>query len=58
MREFRKAESEEFFAVCDAIPAAAAPPAGAASEPPQALPFQCQPPQRQLSWRDFLPASH
>ncbi|HZF78682.1 MAG TPA: Wzy polymerase domain-containing protein [Rubrivivax sp.] len=57
MREFRKAESEEIFAVCDAIPAAAAQPAAAASEPSQALPFQCQPPQRQLSWRDFLPAS-
>lgn len=44
LREFRKADAEEFFKDC---PAAAQPPA-------PGLPFQCELPQRTLNWRDFL----
>lgn len=55
LREFHKADAEDFFAACDAAAAAAAP-ASAASSPP-AQPFQCQAPQRVPSWREFLPAA-
>jgi hypothetical protein len=51
LREFRKADAAEFFAPC--APASAA--ASAPSADPQSarLPFQCRPPTRALTWRDF-----
>jgi O-antigen ligase len=45
LREFRKADADEFFAACDK-------PASTAGEPP---PFQCQLPSRTVPWKDFLP---
>jgi hypothetical protein len=45
LREFRKADADEFFAACDI-------PASTAGEPP---PFQCQLPSRTVPWKDFLP---
>ncbi|MBL8333183.1 MAG: O-antigen ligase C-terminal domain-containing protein [Rubrivivax sp.] len=44
LREFRNPLSNDWFAECDAPP----PPGGA-------RPFQCEPPQRTLTWRDFQP---
>jgi hypothetical protein len=41
LREFRNPDSADFFAVCDA-PLAGSP-----------LPFQCTPPAREFSYRDF-----
>jgi O-antigen ligase len=43
LREFKNPASKEWFEDCDT-----APPPGAAP------PFQCQPPERSYSWRDFL----
>ena len=43
LREFKNPASKEWFEACDAPP-----PAGTAP------PFQCQPPERRYSWRDFL----
>jgi hypothetical protein len=45
LREFRKADADEFFAACDK-------PASTAGEPP---PFQCQLPSRTVPWKDFMP---
>lgn len=53
LREFNKPEAAEFFAACDAAaPASASAPSTSSA---LARPFQCQPPQRDLSWREFLP---
>ncbi len=48
LREFGKAEAENFFDACPdkAVPVSSAPPG---------LPFQCQLPQGTWTWRDFLP---
>ncbi len=43
LREFRKTDAEAFFDECQAPLAAGAAP-----------PFQCQPPQREAGWREFL----
>jgi hypothetical protein len=43
LREFRNPQSAEFFAPCDAAPAAAA----------SAPPFQCLTPTRPLTFEDF-----
>ena len=48
LREFKKADAEEFFEAC---PARAVTPADAAP----GVPFQCLLPSRSLSWREFLP---
>jgi O-antigen ligase len=62
LREFRKPDAEEYFAVCDAA-AVSAPAAGAApasSMPAAPLPaasaFPCRPPARALGWRAFTAA--
>ncbi|KPF47951.1 polymerase [beta proteobacterium AAP51] len=55
LREFRKPDAEEFFAVCDAAAPASA--ASAASAPPAATlprPFQCAPPAQVPNWRSFV----
>ena len=44
LKEFRNPLAKEFFAVCEA------------PTPLQPPPFQCQPPQRPLTWRNLLPA--
>lgn len=44
LREFRKPDAAEFFKDCPA----------AAQAPAPGLPFQCELPQRRLTWRDFL----
>ena len=49
LREFRNPASDDFFDLCDAAPAAAGAASSAAS-----IPFQCQPPQREPDWREFL----
>lgn len=58
LREFRKADAEEFFAPCPDAPlpvaATAAPAAAAAS----ALPFQCELPTRVPDWRAFVARGH
>ena len=54
LREFRKVDADEFFVVCQAP---AAPGGGASAVAATPLPFQCQPPQRDLSWTEFLPSS-
>jgi hypothetical protein len=59
LREFRKPDAEEFFAVCDAaVPASAAEAASAASAAaPSAsspAPFQCAPPAQVPNWRSFV----
>lgn len=46
LREFRNPASKDFFAECEAA---------AKAVPPQPAPFQCSPPSRALTWRDFLP---
>ena len=45
LREFRKADAEDFFKAC---------PLGT-SPPSPGLPFQCETPQQPHDWRDFLP---
>ena len=45
LREFDKADAEDFFDACP--DAAGAPAAG--------LPFQCELPAKVLSWQDFMP---
>lgn len=56
LREFRKPDAGEFFAVCEPVLAAA--PAGsaasAAAAPASAPPFQCTPPARVPGWRNFV----
>lgn len=44
LREFRKPDAVEFFKDCPT----------AAQAPAPGLPFQCELPQRRLTWRDFL----
>ncbi len=44
LREFRNPTSKDWFAACDRVPP---------GDP--ARPFQCEPPQRNYSWQDFLP---
>jgi O-antigen ligase len=59
LREFRNEQAAEFFAPCErkriaslGAPTAAPVPAEAASAP-AALPFQCLPPEKPVSYRDF-----
>ncbi|MFY8082679.1 MAG: Wzy polymerase domain-containing protein, partial [Rubrivivax sp.] len=47
LREFRNPVSAEFLAECDK--------AGTEGVATSALPFQCTPPARPLTWQDFLP---
>ncbi len=60
LREFRKPDAEEFFAVCDAAAASAPATSSAASVPAPPLPaasaFPCRPPARALGWRAFTAA--
>ena len=55
LREFRKPDAADFFAVC-ALPAGAARAASAASSgpaPAAVQPYQCAPPSTALGWRSF-----
>lgn len=53
LREFRKTESEDFFAGCTGLQAAAAA-ASAASMPVPTMPFACEPPQQPHGWHEFV----
>lgn len=56
LREFRKPDADEFFAVCETQAIAAAAAASAASTAASAPPFQCTPPARVPGWRGFVRA--
>jgi len=49
LREFRNPDSAKFFSECDK--------ARAEGLAPSTWPFQCTPPSRVLTWKDFLPAA-
>jgi hypothetical protein len=51
LREFRKADAQEFFAPCAVSPVPSAGPAAAAATVPD---YPCRPPTRTPSWREFL----
>ena len=51
LREFRKADAEDFFAACPGV----TPPATSAAASAALAPFQCQPPGRTPSWQEYQP---